>query len=325
MNGSLEWTAVPGASGYLLQESTDGMTTSRNYALKSTVTSYPIRHRASDPAKLHYVLTATYETGVSTPGASADACTGEVQIEIPSDPEFRALTRRMILPVVGSTPGAQGGRFKTSLKLIGTASDQRGRIVFHPAGRPASASDPSIAYKLVSPGETLAFDDIVAELGQNGLGSIDIVPDETAQSNVPRVEARLFNDTEQGTFGTFAQAIRPYDYLHPQQVIIDVPDARFRLNIGVRTLTATAMQVLVYGTNGRLRALKDLSFPAEYMTMVGAAQFLGVEVTPGESVSLLVSGSAIPFYTLTENRTNDPTLIVPPARATSTTVGSYID
>lgn len=325
-NRELRWNVVPGASGYYIQESADDLATSRNFLVRASVTSFPINHRASRPTKLKYRITAPYLPSVQLAGLitpSFDACTGELEVELPADPEFRAFTRRAIVPVVGSTPGAQGSRFKTSLKLVPSSANQRGRIVFHPAGRSASASDPSIPYRLTT--DALMFDDIVAELGQTGLGSLDIVPDDDAESTVPRIEARLFNDTDLGTFGSFAPVVFPFDYLRPAGTAIDVPDARFRLNLGIRTLTATNVQVLIYGRDGRLRVFKELSFPAEYVTLTAAAQFLGTTVAPGELVTLAPSGSAIVFHTVTENRTNDPTLVVAPARGTPNNVGGYID
>ena len=327
-SGQLRWNAVPGASGYQIQESTDDLATSRNFFVRGSVTSFAVNHRASRPMKMKYRVVAPYLASVQAAGfvtPSFDACTGELEIELPADPDFRALTRRAIVPVVGSTPGAQGSRFKTSLRLIATAGNQRGRIVFHPAGRSAAPSDPSLPYRFNVTNESLAIDDVVAELGQSGLGSLDVVPDDDTEGTLPRIEARLFNDTDLGTFGSFAPVVFPYDYLRPAGTVIDVPDARFRLNLGIRTLTATNVQVLIHGRDGRLRLFKDLSFPAEYVTLTAAAQFLGTTIAAGDSLTLIPNGSAIVFHTVTENRTNDPTLVVAPARGTPNNVGGYID
>lgn len=323
-NGAIRWDRVIGARSYQLQESADGMVTSRNFSLTPATTSFPVTHRASMATKFRYVVTVVLDAGVLTT-ASADSCTEDLEITLEPDAAFRALTRRAVIPAAGSTAGANGAKFKTSLRLISTAGNQRGRIVFHPAGRNGAAADPSIRYEFSSVGELRFFDDVVAEMGATGIGSLDIIPDDDSDAILPRIEARLFNDTDLGTFGSLAAVVYPYDFLRPAALVIDVPDARFRVNLGIRTFTAASGQALIYGSNGRLRAIKELSFPAEYMTLTTPIALLGTDLLPGESVTIGLGGAAVPFYTVTENRTNDATLIVPPPRSGPVNVGSYLD
>jgi len=54
------------------------------------------------------------------------------------------------------------------------------------------------------------------------------------------------------------------------------------------------------------------------------AQVIGVPLDPGQSVTIFFEGAAIPFYTRTENRTNDPELFIP-SRVKSTNVGAYVE
>jgi hypothetical protein len=225
--------------------------------------------------------------------------------------------------VVGSTPGAFGGQFKTALELRGTAN-QHGRLVFHPAGQPASDGDPSMPYSFATT-RVIAFDDVVAAMGQQGIGSLDIIPDDDAPDRVPDAEARLYNDTSMGTFGTFTRPVLPYEYLHPTGMEVRIPDNRFRVNLGIRALTAATVTTIVLTADGRPNGLKTLTFPAGWMEMKSASDFLGRALEPGQSVAISVSGAAVMFYTITENATNDPTLVLGPTRGTPTDLSRFVD
>jgi hypothetical protein len=320
---TLVWDPVPGIRTYQVQESFDKYATSRNYFI--TAASFKINHRASSPAKISYIVTALLDTQVASIGPALEGCSEQMTVTIEGNQEFRRLTRKAILPIVGSGPGAFGGRFKTTLKLTSNGPDQRGRIVFHPAGAIASTNDPSMVYGFDGGlGQTIVYEDIVAQLGQNGIGSLDIVPDTDAASSVPTIEARLYNDTPNGTFGTSAQAIYPFDYLQPPPLNFIVPDSQFRVNLGVRTLEAATAHVLIFGLGGRLRDFTDVTWPAGYTVIGPLNTIIGRDVLPGEKLQIYFEGAAVPFYTVTENRTNDPELFVARPEP-STNVGSYVE
>lgn len=324
--GEIRWKPVAGAERYQLQESFNDFTTSRNYFTEGQ--SFRIDRRVTAPTKVHYRVTAEVSALLANGSAlatSLPACTATIDVDLVPDPDLRALTRRIVFPLVGSTPGAFGGRFKTYLKLTGSFPEQKGKIVFHPAGRQASDSDPSIAYVLNALGETREFDDIVAAMGQSGIGSLDIIPDEGSESFVPVAEARLYNDTAGGTFGTQEFPAFPADYLRPASLKLAAPDPRFRMNVGFRTLTDATLLVLVHGADARLRDFRELKFPAGWMQMTGAAELAGSELKAGETMTLTFTGAVVPFHTLTENRTNDPTLVVAEPRTRSLNVGAYVD
>lgn len=322
--GEIRWKAVAGAERYQLQESFNDFSTSRNYFTEGH--SFKVEHRVTAPTLVHYRVTAELSTLVASVAAtSLPACTATIDVQLLPDAELRSLTRRIVFPLVGSTPGAFGGRFKTYLKLTGSYPMQKGRIVFHQAGRAASDSDPSIPYELKALGETREFDDIVATMGQSGIGSLDLIPDEGSEPVVPLAEARLYNDTPAGTFGTQAFPAFPADYLRPASLRLAPPDSRFRMNVGFRTLTEAKVFILINGADGRLRDFRELRFPAGWMQMTGASELAGSELKVGETMTLNFTGTVVPFYTLTENRTNDPTLIVADPRTRSLNVGAYVD
>ncbi len=285
---------------------------------------FPITRRASGPIKVTYSVTARIASNVSSVGPRLDACTEAMTTIMPVDAELRRMTRKGILPIVGSATGAFGGQFKTSIRLTATTGQQSGRIVFHPAGSVASDSDPSVRYGFNGVGDSLFYEDVVAQLGRTGIGTIDIVPDENASQILPEVEARLFNDTPIGTFGGYESVVFPFDYLSTPSMTVQIPAGAFRVNVGVRTLTATNLRVLIYGTDKRLRGFHDATFPADYMTMGNLEQMIGENLVAGESFAMFFSGSAIPFHTITENRSNDPAVFVA-RRTASGDVGNYIE
>jgi hypothetical protein len=320
--GQLRWRAVSGAVNYTILETYGAL---RPSVYSSTRQTFINVRRASAPARVRYIVTAEIEEGTRIMATGTDACTSTLEVMLPVDPAFRALTRKAVLPVVGSTAGAFGGRFKTSLELRGDGS-QKGRIVFHPAGQVASSSDPSIPYAFTTPERILKFEDVVAALGQSGIGSIDIIPDEDAPDRIPEAVARIYSETSFGTFGSFTRAVLPYDFLRPQGFEVRVPDdPRFRLNLGVRTLEATSLQVLFYDPTGRLDGFKTISFPAGWVEMRAASDFVGRALVPGETLVMNFTGASVPFYTLTENATNDPTLIIAGGQATAPNGTTFVD
>ncbi|HEX2122476.1 MAG TPA: hypothetical protein VHL59_12610, partial [Thermoanaerobaculia bacterium] len=172
----------------------------------------------------------------------------------------------------------------------------------------------------------IVYADIVEALGQSGTGSLDIIPDDDSLGRVPDVSVYLYNETPNGTFGTYSGPVFPFDYLHASGHSFTIPEASFRANVGFRTLTAATIRVAVFGTDDRLRAFHDLSFPAGWMQLTSAADLARTPLAPGESMALLyVEGSVIGFHTITENATNDPTLVIGAASGASVNLGEYVD
>jgi hypothetical protein len=330
-NGALRWDAIDGATDYWILEAYGDPVVYRHFNTRGT--SINVAHRASTEMTVRYMVTAPILPGVRGLDEheppiipTNDACAAVMDVHVHADPAFRNMTRKAILPIVGSTPGSFGGRFKTSLVMRAYAQNQRGKLVFHPAGQAASDSDPSIPYAF-NGAEPLVFEDVVAAMGQSGIGSLDIIPDEGASSLMPMIEARLYNDVASiGTFGTLAQPAYPYDYLRPATLEVVMPEnERSRINIGFRTITDTRMRILIYNNVGTLLAFRDVSFPAGWMQMTSASEFAGRTLTPGQMLQVQFTGAVIPFHTVTENSTNDPTLIVVSPRPSSKNVGAYVD
>lgn len=312
--GQIRWRAITGATDYHVLETYGSVRPPIYYSTKKTFVD--VDRRASGPINVRYTVSVEVEPGVRLAADSSDACFGEIDIILQPDAAFRKFTRRAVIPVVGSTAGAFGGKFKTALELHGS-SNQKGRLVFHPAGRAAADDDPSIPYSFTS-SRVMTFDDVVAAMGQQGLGSLDIVPDDDSTERIPEASVRLYNDTTLGTFGTFSEPVLPFDYLRPQDLVIRIPDNRFRVNIGIRALEEAKLQILIYRADGRLDGFKNLTFAPGWMEMKSANDFVSKTLEPGGQLIINASGAAVPFYTITENATNDPTLVLAPAVAGST-------
>ncbi|HEX9984745.1 MAG TPA: hypothetical protein VGF69_15900 [Thermoanaerobaculia bacterium] len=224
---------------------------------------------------------------------------------------------RAIIPVAGSAPGANGAMFKTALTLR-SDSPVKGRVWFRPMGQAPSENDPSIAYDLGSNGR-VHWDDVVAAMGASGIGYLEIIPDPSTAPRVPYAMTRVYNDTPQGTFGDMVQWNRVSDIArvgttpnHIQMMRIEYPtDTRMRLNVGFVALEYIDLAMAVL-RDGLVRQSKVVHlFPGE-MRMGNPAQIFGLQSwQPGDELSLQFrNGAVVPFYTLTDNGTNDPTVIV---------------
>lgn len=227
-----------------------------------------------------------------------------LQAEASNVPSVRVAT----IPVVGSVAGAFGSFFRTSLAMGNPAtSDIHGKLVFRPAGQAGSDTDPSLDFAIPA-GGTLNYADIIASMGQSGLGSLDIL---TTASPTPIATARVFNDTgAAGTSGLSEDAVPTgADYLSVASVFIPEDLTNFRLNIGIRTFTAGSVNVTVYGADGSQQSSTINTYPADFFQQVSAAAFTGGTVPAGGRVVVSAySQSFIVYGSVTDNRTNDPTL-----------------
>ena len=217
---------------------------------------------------------------------------------------------RRILPVVGSTPGANGTFFRTSVQLHNPQSTpMAGRIVFHRSGASGSDTDPALSYSL-APRQTLSIADLLPAMGSSGLGSADI---EITSGAVPVATARVFNDAgPSGTTGFTEYALRADEALGAGQtggllIPSDLTVARF--NVGVRTLEdGASMTIALTSAAGAEVGLTTRAFPPNYHEQQDALGFLRVfELPPGGSISVFVtSGAAIVYGATVDHRTGDP-------------------
>jgi hypothetical protein len=312
----LSWQPVSGSTNYEVQVSSDGfqhVTTLLN--LGPGTSGVTVNELTTA------IRTYSYRVIASSPSNASDVpCTGTANLTLFGVASALArVVNRIVIPVVGSTRGQNNAQFKTSLRLGPAQFTSAGKIVFHPAGRAGSDDDPSIPYR-VERGQTLQFDDVVAAIGQSGIGSLDVLqtfPFVNPETNVLPVEARLFNEAAEGTYGAFEASVLPADAFRPIDWNVYIPSSRFRVNIGIRTLTDAHVTYFHIAADGGVTE-KVVDYPANYVFLDAAEHFFGKPMNLGDTILVKISGDnviAIPFHTLTDNSTNDPAIFNPQSPA----------
>ena len=207
-----------------------------------------------------------------------------------------------VIPVVGSTAGGSTF-FRTAIQAFSAGGTIiTGKFIFHPAGRSALPSDPSMDYTYGTSASSIP--DLVAAMGQTGLGSLDIVP---TSGPPPRVIVRIFSDSgASGTSGFTTEPFPPDQALEFGDVVHLVAPSdltNYRMNVGVRTLGEGAtINILGSGVN------VTRTYGPNFFEQVTLAAFLGgaSPVANGTyAVRVDVGGKAFVYSTITDNRTND--------------------
>jgi uncharacterized protein YjdB len=303
---AITWSAVAGATDYVIEESADAAFSN---ATSQTVTAVTVSYaKGTAGARYYYRVRARNRAGTCNVSSPVSTVISVLITSTPPPPSV------LVFPAVGSAPGNNGSYFKTAVQLYNPrANAVSGKIVFHPQGSAGSASDPVLTYS-IPPGATLAYADLLPAMGvASGLGSADLISDAT--SPLPVALARVFNDGgTAGTTGLALVAMATGEALGSGRVgslFAPADLQRFRLNIGVRTLEeGAAMNVTVRGRDGEVLKTVQRSFPATYFAQTGSTEFLGGYVlSGGETISVeMTSGSAIVYGATTDNVTNDPSV-----------------
>lgn len=225
-----------------------------------------------------------------------------------------------VIPVVGSAAGAFGSHFRTEMQFFNpqTSGELTCALVFHKAGVAGSSADTTRLVTL-DPLEVFSTADVVAAMGQTGIGSLDInVP---AGQRVPIILTRVYNDA--GTAGTSSltedavpvtAGIEVGTHLLARGVtgflVAPRDPVKTRFNIGVRTLHSGAtMTITVRNADGVLVRTVSKTFTANYFVQADATTFLGGPLLGDETIQISIgSGSAIVYGSTTDNTTNDPNI-----------------
>ncbi|HEX8153275.1 MAG TPA: hypothetical protein VF698_09130, partial [Thermoanaerobaculia bacterium] len=186
----LTWDQVPGATLYRVVElgaSNSRTERHRVVAVQGTgPLSFSTKRRASSAKNFDYLVYA------EKPGdESFAACVGDAGVTLSATPLLERLARNLYVPLVGSTRGANGSDFKTSLRIDGLPG-MTGRIYFRPVGTTPSDADPSLLYSVPSNAsgpQTVYYEDVVAAMGASGLGTLEIVTVPTFSGAKPAVTA----------------------------------------------------------------------------------------------------------------------------------------
>lgn len=291
-----------------------------------------------------------------TPLASGglELCEWIVPMQLEPSLPLRRSLMRLIVPVVGSNQGANGSFFRSSVTLANPTADVlTGRLVFHPAGRVADPTDPSIGYSIPA-GGTVLYDDVVTALGGTGLGSLDVIPTDPGREtgapaavHAPTIVSRVLGRTGDGAeYGGNVPAVLAEEAIPHVDGLVGVPLGAgtgtrtahivvpndlgdVRLNIGFRTVAIDRLGVPVSKSGARqwfqatltrggaVVEQMERSLPREYMEQIPAGSLFTSAIMPGDQIAIESVGTIV-YWSLTDNITNDPTVFVaaPAAQAT---------
>jgi hypothetical protein len=146
-------------------------------------------------------------------------------------------------------------------------------------------------------------------MGQTGLGSIDLYVGQG--QTVPIVVTRIFNDAgANGTSGFAEPFVEPADVPNIGTGFLIGPSdtARFRYNIGVRTLggPVNLMATVRDSAGNTLHSVTNV-YPANSFIQTSSTDFLGFSLGNDESIEIAFAGGGLIAYGATvDNVTNDP-------------------
>jgi hypothetical protein len=218
-----------------------------------------------------------------------------------------------VIPVAGSAPGAFGSFFRTEVTITNPSPFGMGvALVFHPAGRSADPAD-ARRNTLLLGHESRTYTDIVATMGQTGLGSLDVL----TTGFTPVITTRIYNDAgTAGTSGFTEEVVTSYEAISSGAyadftIPADLTD--YRVNVGIRTLGAsTTFRVTVHDATGAVvGSTTERTVAADYFEQIPLSEFLAGITPPAGGLARIhvTSGGSAVFYTATtDNRTNDGSL-----------------
>lgn len=217
-------------------------------------------------------------------------------------------TRTALIPISGSTRGANGSVFRTSARLSNPGeSEIEGDLVFHPAGVEASDGDPSYRYHL-APYESQALPDAIASTGGSGVGTLEIVPD---LGPAPAVTVRIANGDSSFAVPALETANVMVAGMH-SAMKMPSDTRRFRTNIAIRTMESGAtMWVCMHHPDGTFIRGFDRFFPPNYLIQMPVSELMGGDVEADQMVMFTVkAGSAVICASTVENNGGTTTLEV---------------
>lgn len=255
-------------------------------------------------------------------GAEETICRVEKTVHVPAYDPLARVAGRLFVPVAGSTSGAFGGKFKTSLRLSGFGT---GRIYFRRQGQfSGDERDPFIPYNLgprrIDVENTIYWDDVFEAFGLSGIGALDVVPDfypgPGARGRfVASLEARVYNEASVGRFGDLIPILEATDLFREAMSVPLHRDvlATSRINVGVRTFDEPVQVRVSVVNDGALIRLREIELPAHTFRHYALRELMGRDVEPEDSALFLFwhAKPVAAYYTITENTTNDATVLSP--------------
>jgi hypothetical protein len=316
----------PGGASVLRVATNGGATTTLFSGLTSAIDAAPLGDGPDDPlvvlefstsmlegapGRLRLVTPAgastTIAEGLPTPTSMAvDPVTGEIFVthifpgfitRIAAAAVLPHAPPTAIIPVVTAAAGAFNAHFTTSMQISNPYPFAiSGRFVVHPAGLPASASDPSTPYSL-APFQTKTIDSLIA----NGSGSADvlasvgaapvIVTTMTETTSMNRLQIPTVAPAGALATGMRGTLLTPSDPSHQ------------RFNIGIRTLgTGANLAIQLHDSSGAVVSSATGMFGPDYFQQFPFADLLGISLGANQAITFeVLSGSAIVYGSAVDN------------------------
>jgi hypothetical protein len=169
----------------------------------------------------------------------------------------------------------------------------------------------------VDPGASVYFEDVVQGVfGISGAGGIGIGDALDPFSNLA-VSSRTYNQTGSGTFGQSIPGRTESDAVAPQQSVWLSQlheNERYRTNLGFLEVSGAGAEVEVrlYTQDASSLGSRSYTLRAYEALQVNSIFGSSVEVTNGFAVVTVTSGGAVlPYASVVDNQTGDPTYIEP--------------
>ena len=260
---------------------------------------------------------------------------------------FRSADQGVVL-AVGRTPGANGARFVTDLRVLNTApAAVRLDLVFLPTGGGDNTDALSRVVTLgpIAPRATLVVPDVLltafgTPVGYGAMLYFGSLADAPAVVAPVVVQARAYSlgaDAAAGTVGALEPGLPYYDEANPSASAVGADthvlagleeDEAFRTNVGIWNgsdpSTSVVLEIDVFDSEGRpAGALTEALPPLAHRQLNGLLARLGLKGA-GYSVAVSLASSSSPepgtrpyffaYATITDNRTNDPSFVEPAYR-----------
>ena len=218
---------------------------------------------------------------------------------------------RQVIPVVGSTPGANGTFFRSDLQLLNRGTrETEVTLTFTP-----STSDGRITFGavrvIVPPGRAIAFRDVAQSLFATlGTGQLEIAGEVLAS-------ARTYTTSEDGTFGLFSPAMDVDDAKSPSFIVHLRNDDAFRSNIGFAEVSGNPARVVIElrSASGQEQVVNYELLPFSHLQVPVAMR--------GEQIHARVtvegSGRVLAYGATIDNHSGDP-IFVPAVAGPSSNV-----
>ncbi|HEX6085668.1 MAG TPA: hypothetical protein VF266_14150 [Thermoanaerobaculia bacterium] len=245
----------------------------------------------------------------------------------------------LIFPAVGHAAGANDSLFESDVRLTNlSAQTMKYDLYFTPSGVDGTEFSNSTTIE-VSPNETVALDDVVANVFGDGtagsaIGMLEVRPVATSQSSDffgslvgsaarqlhTAASSRTYNFTPNGTYGQFIPAI-PFAQFVGRGAILSLQQVaqsnQFRANFGFLEASGNPadLTVRVYDTANTLLTSFPLSLrPMEHRQINGLLQQNGITTLADGRVEVEVvngDGKVSAYVSEVDNATNDPLMVSP--------------